>query len=63
MCGPDIPINIDKDKVLGRGGYALVLRGEMMKPVSVTWTKCSICNKQQEHYMAQNKAEYAVCDF
>ena len=35
MCGPDIPINIDKEKVLGRGGYALVLRGEMMKPVSV----------------------------
>ena len=39
VCGPDIPINIDKEKVLGRGGYAVVLRGEMMKPVSVTWTK------------------------
>ena len=29
MCGPDIPLTIDKDKELGSGGSALVLRGEI----------------------------------
>ena len=30
ICGPDIPLKIDKDKELGRGGHALVLRGEIL---------------------------------
>jgi len=30
LCGPDIPLKIDEDKKLGQGGYALVLRGEIM---------------------------------
>jgi len=34
VCGPDIPLHIDKEKMLGRGGSAFVLRGEMMNPVS-----------------------------
>jgi len=29
LCGPDIPLTIDKDKELGSGGSALVLRGEI----------------------------------
>ena len=30
ICGPDILLKIDKDKELGRGGHALVLRGELL---------------------------------
>jgi len=29
VCGPDIPLTVDKDKELGSGGSALVLRGEI----------------------------------
>ena len=35
VCGPDMPLNIDKEKVLGMGGSALVLRGELVKSVSI----------------------------
>ncbi|XP_065896958.1 leucine-rich repeat serine/threonine-protein kinase 1-like isoform X2 [Dysidea avara] len=31
VCGPDMPLNIDKGKILGMGGSALVLRGELVK--------------------------------
>jgi len=34
VCGPDIPLRIDKDQLIGRGGSALVLRGEIMNSVS-----------------------------
>ena len=30
ICGPDLPLKIDKDKELGRGGHALMLRGEIL---------------------------------
>ena len=30
MCSPEIPLIIDKDKELGSGGSALVLRGKMV---------------------------------
>ena len=35
VCGPDIPLKIDKDKELGQGGHALVLRGEILSPNKV----------------------------
>jgi len=35
ICGSNIPLTIDKDLVLGRGGTALVLKGELSgNPVS-----------------------------
>jgi len=35
ICGSNIPLTIDKDVVLGRGGTALVLKGELSSnPVS-----------------------------
>ena len=30
MCSPEIPLIIDKEKELGSGGSALVLRGKMV---------------------------------
>jgi len=35
ICGSNIPLTIDKDVVLGRGGTALVLKGELYYPVSI----------------------------
>ena len=36
ICGPDIQLTIDKDRVLGQGGHALVLRGEILNANKVT---------------------------
>ena len=36
VCGPDIQLTIDKDRVLGQGGHALVLRGEILDTNKVT---------------------------
>ena len=30
MCGPDIPLIINEESTLGRGGFAIVLRGKMV---------------------------------
>lgn len=35
VCGPNIPLSIDKEKILGKGGSGLILRGEMIKSVSI----------------------------
>lgn len=34
-CGSNIPLVIDKNAVLGKGGSALVLKGELCNPVSI----------------------------
>jgi len=34
VCGPDMPLIIDKEKVIGRGGSAIVFRGELVNSVS-----------------------------
>ena len=35
ICGPNIPLSIDKEKILGKGGSGIILRGEMIESVSI----------------------------
>ena len=37
-CGSNLPLRIDKDTVLGKGGSALVLKGELCNTVSIIIT-------------------------
>jgi len=42
ICGPDIPLTIEKDKILGSGGSALVLRGEIKNNSVVSYSLNSV---------------------
>ena len=56
ICGPDIPLKIDKDKELGQGGHALVLRGEILSANKVGLSNYCIVGRHCKIFTSANFA-------